>query len=258
MSLAPFAKVRLMPYNDDLPKRPATATLIIHTNGGGTDHGSLYGWFSRPGNTICSHFQVAADGRVEQYVNTDQQAYAQYAGNAFAVSVETEDAGHPERPWTDEQCTAIIKLARWLKVPAKISPDGKGGGIGWHSLYADWNRSHHNCPGSARIKQIHDVILPGLAGSTGPRHPPHHGHPSNGKPGDSEPRPYPGHLLRRTMGGPDVKRIQEQLHAHGARRLKADGDFGPRTERAVKRFQRMRGLFADGVVGPRTWKALFG
>jgi peptidoglycan hydrolase-like protein with peptidoglycan-binding domain len=37
---------------------------------------------------------------------------------------------------------------------------------------------------------------------------------------------------------------------------KVDGDFGPDTERAVKRFQDDFGLEVDGVVGPVTWAML--
>jgi peptidoglycan hydrolase-like protein with peptidoglycan-binding domain len=37
----------------------------------------------------------------------------------------------------------------------------------------------------------------------------------------------------------------------------ADGTFGPRTHRAVKRFQRRHGLPVDGKVGRVTWRAVF-
>lgn len=36
----------------------------------------------------------------------------------------------------------------------------------------------------------------------------------------------------------------------------ADGDFGPRTENAVRAFQRQRGLTVDGLVGPQTMAEL--
>ena len=58
-------------------------------------------------------------------------------------------------------------------------------------------------------------------------------------------------VLERGDSGPAVKRLQRRLRV-----TPADGEFGPATERAVRRFQRRRGLTADGVVGPQTRKAL--
>ena len=55
--------------------------------------------------------------------------------------------------------------------------------------------------------------------------------------------------------GAFIAMIQRWLNAWGAT-LNVDGDFGPKTEAAVKAFQQRRGLPVDGVVGPRTWYAL--
>ena len=32
--------------------------------------------------------------------------------------------------------------------------------------------------------------------------------------------------------------------------------FGPKTEAAVRAFQRQRGIVPDGIVGPKTWAEL--
>jgi peptidoglycan hydrolase-like protein with peptidoglycan-binding domain len=70
------------------------------------------------------------------------------------------------------------------------------------------------------------------------------------------PRAYLTTTLRR--GNPhhtQNRTLQRRLNALGAR-LAVDGHFGPKTQAAVKRFQRSKGLPTHGVVGPHTRKAL--
>jgi putative chitinase len=59
-------------------------------------------------------------------------------------------------------------------------------------------------------------------------------------------------LLKNGSKGDDVKKLQEKLG------VEAIGTFGPKTEAAVKAWQKANGLKDDGVVGDTTWSKLFG
>jgi hypothetical protein len=61
--------------------------------------------------------------------------------------------------------------------------------------------------------------------------------------------------LRKGSQGASVEYLQQRLNAKGYQ-LKADGDFGSSTDKAVRQFQAGQGLMVDGVVGGRTWTAL--
>jgi Putative peptidoglycan binding domain len=55
-----------------------------------------------------------------------------------------------------------------------------------------------------------------------------------------------------------VAHLQRTLVDQGCDPGPVDGDFGPRTDAAVRQFQFDHGLPADGVVGPMTWAVLNG
>ena len=66
--------------------------------------------------------------------------------------------------------------------------------------------------------------------------------------------------LRRGSTGGAVIGLQKGLRKFGGAGSStdpgaADGNFGPRTEAAVKDYQTKHSLTNDGVVGPRTWWA---
>lgn len=60
--------------------------------------------------------------------------------------------------------------------------------------------------------------------------------------------------------GEEVKRLQSALVGKGysCGASGVDGDFGPDTDAAVRKFQADRGLEDDGIVGPMTQTALYG
>jgi hypothetical protein len=56
--------------------------------------------------------------------------------------------------------------------------------------------------------------------------------------------------LRKGSKGESVRTLQEFL------KITVDGDFGPKTESAVKSYQKKTGLTVDGVVGKNTWMVM--
>lgn len=83
----------------------------------------------------------------------------------------------------------------------------------------------------------------------------------------SNTKPNPGDTMRPTIkygaNGKPVKELQTilvtlgyKLGSYGPNKNGVDGDFGSATEKAVKSFQKSRGLEVDGIVGPLTWAAL--
>ncbi|OKH52827.1 hypothetical protein NIES2101_13285 [Calothrix sp. HK-06] len=56
--------------------------------------------------------------------------------------------------------------------------------------------------------------------------------------------------------GDDVQHLQQDLNLLKYGPLTVDGDFGAKTETAVKHFQSNNKLTVDGIVGPQTWQVL--
>ena len=70
-------------------------------------------------------------------------------------------------------------------------------------------------------------------------------------PKDYNPFAVPKTTLRRGATGQDVKWAQYELNRRGYQ-ISIDGIFGPKTEAAVKEYQKKQGLVVDGIVGART------
>ena len=67
---------------------------------------------------------------------------------------------------------------------------------------------------------------------------------------------YGERMLSSGKNGWDVAALQFALATHGFPSGTFDGGFGPRTQAALRRFQRFAHLGADGLAGPATYRAL--
>ncbi|NLB88479.1 MAG: L,D-transpeptidase family protein [Syntrophomonadaceae bacterium] len=68
---------------------------------------------------------------------------------------------------------------------------------------------------------------------------------------------YSARPLRLGDSGKDVVQVQKMLKKLKYYKYKVDGQYGVKTEAAVKKFQGDKGLVVDGIVGPDTYEALY-
>lgn len=150
---------------------------------------SLHGYFNKSG-IPDSHFYVRHDGKIEQYVDTAYQAFADLEGNDATISIET--AGTGTGNWSAEQRESLAQLYAWAvkthgiarKMATSSKPGNESKGLSWHRLGCDGNfpplpsilagRTQRGggmryslslgkvCPTDARIKQIPGIYARAL------------------------------------------------------------------------------------------------
>lgn len=169
MARCPFAAWRGSPNVGGAPIRPARG-LVVHVEVGteaGTD-----ACFRNPSFQASAHFGCAKDGSLDQWVDTDAVAWAEVAGNAGWISVETE--GTPDEALTPAQVASLGRLFAWVRqrypdVPARAC-DHDGTGLTTHAHYpsgepdASWGG--HPCPGTLRSAQLPAILTAAAPSST--------------------------------------------------------------------------------------------
>lgn len=185
MAIYPGAKKRLIPkWNKVRIARHRRMNLHVAVS----EAESLYGMFSRS-NNACSHFYVAKDGTVEQYIDTAYRSGADMNGNDSTISVETQGGvRNPEgEPWTAAQVKALTALWKWARDTHKITnqlakntqTNANSEGLSWHRLGVEGNFAGRKgilsisykpggikfssargkiCPGDAKILQIPGIV----------------------------------------------------------------------------------------------------
>ena len=179
-------------------------------------------------------FFVVAAGRANHAGTGKWQGIT--TGNSNFIGIEAENTGtRDDFPWPEEQMDAYRRgVAAILKKVGQKSAMCCG--------HREWTPRKIDPLFDMNVFRLEvDAIMKGTA-------PPPKLIPPIGPDG----RP----TLRRGATGVLVEQIQAKLKVDTTGGGK--GNFGPKTEAAVRVFQRDRGIVPDGIVGPETWKALDG
>ena len=132
--------------------------VVLHIMEGtldGTD-----GWFRNPASQASAHFGTGRDGRIYQWVDTDDASWAQGAGNRRYVSIENE--GYATDHLTDAQLRTVASIVAWLATTENVAltlaetPGDRG--LGWHGMGGTAWGGHVGCPGDL-IKAQRPAIL---------------------------------------------------------------------------------------------------
>lgn len=65
-------------------------------------------------------------------------------------------------------------------------------------------------------------------------------------------------VLKKGASGVSVKALQILLNGYGYNCGTVDGDFGTKTDTALRAYQKAKGLGVDGSCGPKSWCSLLG
>lgn len=255
------------PLKENATEPHITATqLIFHSAVSKAD--SLWAYFQRDNIVLESHLYVDHLGHIEQYIDLDRQADANYKANVRAISVETWDNGDPNHvPWNDAQMKALVNIAvqvhRLKHVPIVQAPAWDKPGMGGHTDYPnDWtNVRGKTCPGLARRPQVAVILNRAKAIVDG--HTTITSHPSSTSTGTKAPSfPLPpGHWYGPASGGGKAHDHGDGLkiwQAHMAKRgwkIHPDGSYGNETGDVAEAFQREKHLVPDRLIGLASWNA---
>lgn len=169
-------------------------------------------------------------------------------GNSNFIGIEAENTGLAnDRPWPDVQLDAYHRGVAAILTHIRQGSDFCAG----HKEYAlpTGRKDDPNIAAGPPLDMdaFRTSVAAIMNGATPPpvlipaAEPP-------AAPGAPQGRP----TLRRGMTGELTRKVQAKVG------VPADGRFGPKTEAAVRAFQRAHGLVPDGIVGPKTWSALDG
>lgn len=190
---------------------------------------------------VSSNYGIGSDGRIGLYVDEANRAItsSSTANDSVAVTIEVaNNSGSPNWTVSDKAFESLINLCVDICQRNGIKEldytGDKNGNLTRHNMFVATT-----CPGpylQGRFSEIAETVNKRLGVETAPQ----------------------VNVLSKGDKGDAVEALQKDLIKLGydLGSYGADGSFGAATQKAVKKFQKDRGLTQDGIVGPQTYAEL--
>ena len=238
---------KLSPYCNK-PRNAKIDKITIHHMAGNLSVETCGNVFQN--SQSSSNYGIGTDGRVGMYVEEANRSWCSSspANDHRAVTIEVaNDGAAPNWHVSDKALAKLIDLCvdicqrNGIK---KLNYTGdKNGNLTMHKWFANTN-----CPGpylESKFSYIADEVNKRLGVQPEQK---------------QEVCKVEVKVLRNGAKGQPVKAMQTLLIGYGysCGSSGADSSFGPATEKAVRAYQKAKGLSVDGIVGPATWSKLLG
>ena len=248
MSNSKLAKVKVPAHPGNYTKGRSykISKITIHHMAGKLTAKQCGNVFKASGRGASAHYGVGSDGKIGIYVDEKNAAWsdANRTSNHKSVSIEVANSKIGGQ-WnvSDKSLSLTIKLVADIAKRNNLGKLVAGKNLTWHSMYANTT-----CPGPylrSKMKYIAQEANK-INGYTTTKK-------TTGKTytGTFPTLPKRGYFKRGDTGT-QVKYLQKFLNWFGDYGLAEDGDFGPKTDIAVGKFQKATCLFVDRLFGAKS------
>jgi len=201
-----------------------------------------------------AHYGIDGRGRIGQYVLEENVAWhtGNYSYNCRSIGIELSNSTGASGGWkvSDTTIQRCIDLIVDICKRNKITKLNYTGDLKGNLCMHTWV-SATACPGpylKTKFKYIAEQVNKKLesANRTSPVK------PVKAVAKKKYSGTLPTKTIKRGSTGKQVEYLQKFLNWYGNYALSVDGDFGPATDKALKKFQKAVGIDADGIAGPIT------
>lgn len=232
-------------------------------------------WYNRPWNCVLRHPDAKVREKIAELAkksaNNDKIGYNQYRRTTFWTQLAKANYDPSKIDTTcASDCSAgvsaIVKAVGYLlgiQNLKDVSPTNWTGSMRVNFKAAGFEvlkdskyltSDAYLVPGDILLNESHHTCINLDYGSKVAPSNTNKGNTSQNSTLKSYEGKYPSVIpnLKKGSKGTQVKRLQEYLNWFGNYKLVVDGDFGSKTDKAVRDFQKRTGLAVDGIFGSKS------